>query len=60
MAFRIVIEFPALDLFVTAINRYLDMQEGVQQKRIDELTAKLAVSTTKLDDAVDASTPQQP
>lgn len=55
--FRIVIELPALE---AAINRYLDMQEGVQQKRIDELAAKLAASNTKLDDAVDASSPQQP
>jgi hypothetical protein len=58
--FRIAIEFPALDLFVTAINRYLDMQDGVQQTRINELTAMLAASTAKLESAVGVSTPRRP
>ena len=59
MAFRIVVEFPALDRFSAALERYLDMQEGQDQAKVDALASRLAGSNKELSDAVSASTPKE-
>ncbi len=55
MTLRVEITFPALADFVVAVNRYLDRQDGMDQKRIDELTAELAASTSELESSMKAA-----
>ena len=56
MAFRVIIEFPALDRLGIAIHRYITVVESAQQRRIDELTAELAADNKSLEDTVAAAT----
>ncbi len=50
--FTIVIEFPALDSFVAALNRWLDSVEDQQQ--IDNLTARIKSLSSKLKTSIGA------